>query len=189
MTRHISKIFFCFSILSFNVVIAGETPWFNTDLPGGSGDYENNERYLKVQCRLMGKVYTPAQAGQLPKGYYCNKSRGAWCENQQTSPINSCKDMQVKWHWGTNSWHTGSNWPAGQTPWFNRDRQSGSGDYELIEHQLKPICKFGNKIFSPSNSLPAGYTCDKKRGAWCQNKLTQPKNRCKDLPVTIKYKW
>ena len=177
------------TILGFSgAVLAGQTPIFNTDLTGGSGDYENNERYLNVKCRITKGphkgTYNPGD--QLPPGYYCEKARGAYCENKKTQPLNSCKNMKVKWKWKKNQWNTGSNWPAGSTPWFDRDRPSGDGDYEIIEFQLKPTCYINNSPVNPS-SLPAGYTCDKKRGAWCENAKTQPINTCKN--VTIKYSW
>lgn len=164
-------------ISSSGAVLAGQTPIFNSDMPGGSGDWENNGRYLNVECQFGGTVYRPSQP--LPAGYNCKKARGGWCDNKNTTPRNSCKNMKVRWLWS-----------GGATPWFDRDRQGGSGDYELIELQLRAECYFGSDKFTPqSNNIPAGYTCDKYRGAWCQNNKTQPARTCRSHPVTIRYFW
>src|SRR5437870_6931307 len=97
--------------------LGGSTPWFNRDRPSGVGDYETTRDLLAVQCRFTASPNQAITEGS-PVGYHCNIKEGGWCKNNDPAGI-ACKDMEVKF-----------SWAGGATPWLNRDRPSGVGDYE-----------------------------------------------------------
>ena len=162
--------------------IAGQTPILNSDLPGGSGDWETTGNNLALECEITtGKhkgVYRSDDPDlNLPEGFLCEPAVGS-CSNKRIVPENSCPNLKVRWHW------TGGN-----TPWFDRDLPTGGADYESIELQLKIECLVGTKTYFPGDELPAGYTCHSFKGAWCDNSKTQPLNNCKHVPVSVRYSW
>lgn len=163
-------------------LMAGQSPVLNGDLPGGSGDWESHKHNLTVECEITAGDYKGIHRSddpdpRLPEGYNCT-SNGAWCANRYTIPKNGCINMKARWLW-----------EGGGTPWFDRDETTGMGDYEVIEAQLNIQCIFGIQVFESGQVLPAGYTCEKMWGAWCENSKTQPLNSCKHAPVKIRYFW
>lgn len=183
MNRAKYKIILLISLISTpTLLLAGETPIFNSDLPGGSGDWENHARNLTAECEITTGNYkgiyrSDESYEKLPKGYYC-RATGSWCANRDTVPLNTCVNTKVRWLWD-----------GGSTPWFDRDLPSGNADYESIELQLEFQCIFGTQIYYPEQSLPKGYVCDNLLGAWCENSKTQPINSCRNAPVTTRYFW
>lgn len=159
-----------------SMAMAGSTPWLDRDDPSGVGDWEQTRDHLKIQCRLKGGAPIPAGA----PGYHCGLPKGAWCENAKTKPINSCKDIEVKF-----TWMAGPGWAAGETPWLDRDNPGGVGDWEQTQDLLKIECRF--KGGGPIPAGMSGYQCSMPAGASCTNSLTQPKNACKDMEV--RFSW
>lgn len=163
-------------------LMAGQTPILNSDLPGGSGDWEAHGNNLVAECEITtgkykGIYWSNDPTLALPDGYFC-EATASRCSNNYTKPKNSCVNMKVRWHWS-----------GGKTPWFDRDLPTGQADYEAIELQLKMECFFGQEIFHPGENLPLGYTCNALKGAWCDNSKTQPINNCKHAPVRVRYSW
>lgn len=168
---------FCTAIL-----IAGQTPILNSDLPGGSGDWEKHENNLIAECEITTGEYKGVYRSdnpdlRLPAGYKCLHTLSG-CANKDTRPANSCVNTRIRWLW-----------QDGSTPWFDRDLPTGLADYESIELQLKLECFLGRQVYYPGDDLPAGYTCDALKGAWCDNSKTRPLNNCKYAPVSVRYSW
>lgn len=176
-----SKQWLLSSILMLSgTAFAGDTGWINSDRPGGSGDWENIDRFVKITCRIPGIGTFQGGATNLPAGYTCDKQRGGWCINNQV-PNGRCKNMQVRYTWTL----TGQ-----QTQFFDSDRPGGSGDWENIDRYMKLQCRFGNQTYTPdSTNIPAGFTCDKQRGGWCINNQTHPSKTCRNNPVTVRFTW
>lgn len=169
-------------LIASSKLMAGQTPLLNSDLPGGTGDWETHERNLTTECEITTGSYKGIYRSddpdkQLPKGYTCT-TLGSVCANERTEPLNTCVNTKVRWLWD-----------GGSTPWFDRDLPSGRADYESIEAQLELECTFGTQVYYPGEPLPQGYTCDSIWGAWCENSKTKPINSCRNSPVTIRYFW
>lgn len=180
---NLRKPLFLATLLMSGAAFSANTGWINSDRPGGSGDWENIDRYVKVTCRIQkqgGGWDTYHPGNNLPQGYTCDKQKGGWCINKQTSN-GRCQNMQVKYKWTL----TGQ-----ETHFFDSDRPGGSGDWENIDRYMKIQCRFGTKIYTPdSTNIPAGFSCDKQRGAWCINNQTSSNKTCRDNPVTVKFTW
>jgi hypothetical protein len=78
---------------------------------------------------------------------------------------------------------------AGETPWFDRDKPSGVGEYETTKDLLKIECRFKqNPTVSITDTSHPGYHCNVTEGGWCKNGeaalLGKP---CQDMEV--RYKW
>ena len=75
---------------------------------------------------------------------------------------------------------------AGETPWLDRDRPSGVGEYETTKDLLKIECRFKETKAPVTQGSPAGYHCNVTEGGWCKN--NDPAGlHCKDMEV--RYKW
>jgi hypothetical protein len=75
---------------------------------------------------------------------------------------------------------------AGETPWFDRDKPSGVGEYETTRDLLKIECRFKATQQPITQGSPTGYHCNAPEGGWCKN--DEPKGlKCQDMEV--KYKW
>lgn len=78
------------------------TPWMNTDQPGGNGDWEALNAYIKsgkacirpieVQCRTEAGV-SWLDAGQV---YSCNRNTGGTCVNNAQTKGEICLDYEVR---------------------------------------------------------------------------------------------
>src|SRR5688500_10932692 len=112
-----------FVVFGGGSALAGSTPWFDRDDTSGVGDFESTQDLLTIKCRM--KAGGAAITTGSPAGYNCGSPKGAWCTNAQTSPANTCKDMEVQY-----SWVAGAGWAAGSTPWLDRDNPGGVGDFE-----------------------------------------------------------
>ena len=154
--------------------LGGSTPWFNRDRPSGVGDYETTRDLLTVQCRFTASPNQAITEGS-PVGYHCNIKEGGWCKNNDPAGL-ACKDMQVRF-----------SWAGGATPWLNRDRPSGVGDYETIKDLLTVSCRFtANPNQAITEGSPVGYHCNIPDGGWCKN--GDPAGlACRDMQV--KFNW
>ncbi|HEY6232435.1 MAG TPA: hypothetical protein VIW64_14330 [Pyrinomonadaceae bacterium] len=152
----------------------GSTPWLNRDLPSGVGDYETTSDLLQIACRFTASPQQAITEGS-PLGYHCNIKEGGWCKNNTPAGL-ACKDMEVKFSWAT-----------GATPWLNRDRPSGVGDYETIKDLLKISCRFtANPQQAITEGAPLGYHCNIPDGGWCKN--NDPAGlACKDMQVMFSW--
>lgn len=151
--------------------LAGSTPWFDRDNPGGSGDYETTSDLLRIECQFTAN--NQAITENSPVGYHCNIKDGGWCKNNVPAG-NYCQDMKVRFH------YTG-----GVTPWLDRDNPGGVGDYETIRHLLSVQCKFVAGGGSIQSGSPAGYHCSiPENGGWCKNNVPAG-THCQDM--TIRY--
>jgi len=75
---------------------------------------------------------------------------------------------------------------AGETPWLDRDRPSGVGEYETTKDLLKIECRFKDDKSPVTQGSPKGYHCNVTEGGWCKN--GDPAGlTCRDMEV--KYKW
>ena len=77
---------------------------------------------------------------------------------------------------------------AGETPWLDRDKPSGVGEYETTKDLLKIECRFKgtNPPVYVTQGSPVGYHCNVTEGGWCKN--NDPAGlQCKDMEV--RYKW
>jgi Mucin-2 protein WxxW repeating region len=110
--------------------IAGTTPWFDRDNPGGSGDWENLSALVtKVECTLAAN----GQSTVGKPGYTCDVAGGSICRN---SAAVACENTQVRYSFDD---LRGNKFT---TPWLQRDDPSGDGDWELTSQLLKVECKF-----------------------------------------------
>ena len=77
---------------------------------------------------------------------------------------------------------------AGETPWLDRDRPSGVGEYETTKDLLKIECRFKKDHSPVTQGSPAGYHCNVTEGGWCKNgEAALGGKPCQDMEV--KYKW
>jgi mucin-like protein len=75
---------------------------------------------------------------------------------------------------------------AGETPWFDRDKPSGVGEYETTRDLLKIECRFADTKAAITEGSPVGYHCNAPEGGWCKN--NDPAGlKCRDMEV--RYKW
>ncbi len=173
-----------FVVFGGGSALAGSTPWFDRDNPGGVGDFETTQDLLTIKCRTKVSATNPTSVAVTtgsPVGYNCGVPKGAWCTNAQTVPANKCVDMEVQY-----SWIAGAGWTAGSTPWLDRDNPGGVGDFELTTDLLKIACRYkpgGTVTGAVTTGSPAGYNCSLPIGGWCTNAQTSPKNTCKDIEV------
>lgn len=69
---------------------------------------------------------------------------------------------------------------AGSSPWFDRDNQSGKGDYETMADLMKLECRLKtNQQIVTTGNPDAGYTADVAKGCYCENGGNG--NNCQDL--------
>jgi len=150
----------------------GATPWLNRDQPSGVGDYETTRDHLQIACRFKGGGQ-PITEG-APSGYHCNIKEGGWCKNNDPAGV-KCKDMEVKF-----------SWAGGATPWLNRDKPSGVGDYETIKDLLKVSCRFKANGSVITEGAPLGYHCNIPDGGYCKN--NDPAGLgCQDMEVQFSW--
>ena len=75
---------------------------------------------------------------------------------------------------------------AGETPWLDRDKPSGVGEYETTKDLLKIECRFKGTHQPVTQGSPVGYHCNVTEGGWCKN--NEPAGvKCQDMEV--RYKW
>jgi hypothetical protein len=80
------------------------TPWFNLDLPSGSGDYELLQGLIdsKQVCAnpLMIECQTAKDGidwSDTHLVYHCDLSRGGYCVNREQAAGQSCEDFKVRY--------------------------------------------------------------------------------------------
>ncbi len=110
--------------------LAGTTPWFDRDNPGGSGDWENLAGLVtKVECAFVAN----GQSTVGKAGYTCDVPGGSICRNTAAM---QCEDAQVRYTFNDLRGNTFV------TPWLDRDDPSGDGDWENPSALFQVECKF-----------------------------------------------
>ena len=158
------------SLAVFSGCATYATPWFDRDKPSGVGEYETTRDLLKIECRFKAAPNATITQGS-PAGYHCNVAEGGWCRHNEPPGL-QCRDMEVRF-----------TWAGGATPWLDRDKPSGVGEYETTKGLLKIECRFKaapNAIITEGS--PVGYHCNVTEGGWCKNNVP-PGFRCGDMEV------
>ena len=158
------------SLLMSGSALAASSPWFDRDDQSGSGDWETTNDILKIECRFT-QNQQPITTNS-PAGYTCNTKQGGICKNNIPAG-NKCKDMEVRFHY----------YNGGETPWLNRDRPSGSGDWETVGDLLRPECQFVVSGAPIQTGSPTGYQCSIAAGGGiCKNNIPSG-NQCEDIKI------
>ncbi|XP_069578478.1 uncharacterized protein [Brachyistius frenatus] len=112
------------------------TDWFNSDDPSGAGDYERLPRIITENpgkiCLKPVDIQARTQPG-VEKDVIHQKDAesGFICRNQdQVNKMEKkCNDYRVRFSCHPPFCGGGVCW----TKWFNRDRPTGTGDWEVLE--------------------------------------------------------
>jgi len=191
-----------------NCPIGGEwTPWNNRDDPANTGDRERRHEYqpkgtcasaktapAAIQARLVSNKKPYQYGGDVVT---INPSDGFSCvSNQQTD--GRCNDYEVRYCCDINDYNdgivgkcpNGSSW----TPWNNRDRPEGSGDWEdRASYAFKSTCAHRTVPFAIQarlvwNKEPYQFggnvvTINPSYGFRCENNKQMSGTRCDDYEV------
>ncbi|XP_017267299.1 uncharacterized protein LOC108233388 [Kryptolebias marmoratus] len=174
------------------------TPWFDRDNPSGTGDWEthsdlqneNPGKICDIPRDIEAATLSGLSVGQAGEAILINdKTTGFVCRNLDQSNDKECSDYKVRF-----SCAPATCEEVCWTNWYNRDRPSGTGDWEtLIDLQKQypgQICAEPLYIEAVTvvGETPAILTGDNilfyspTKGFVCRNQ-DQKSGYCKDYKV------
>ncbi|XP_061137457.1 uncharacterized protein LOC133155862 [Syngnathus typhle] len=174
------------------------TPWINRDSPGGFGDYEtlsdlqkeNPGKICKHPIGIEARTVSGASVESTGNVIQVSDTRtGFICRNVDQPYHGFCADYEVRFSCPLKF----CEHKVCKTSWFNRDKPSGTGDYELLDkiYAENPgeMCRLPLAIEAQTvdgkPSTSTGDTIaivDNKTGLICRNS-DQMNGRCSDYKV------
>ncbi|XP_061781931.1 cartilage intermediate layer protein 1-like [Nerophis lumbriciformis] len=174
------------------------TPWFDRDDPSGAGDFETlahlSNKYKKQICDHPIHIEVQTRSGESLTStgdviYAADSTTGFICKNSNQKK-GMCSDYRVRFLCPLDHCHPNVCF----TKWFNRDRPSGKGDFEILSKlwpkYSKVLCKRpitlevvtakAEKLFALNGQI--AYRYDTTEGFICRNK-DQHGGSCYDYKV------
>lgn len=183
------------------------TPWHNRDRPSGTGDWEVKSLYLpRGTCAEENASGIEARIVSTQLPYYTggnivsiSPTYGFSCQRKRQRKGRPCKDYEIRFCCKPEDYNDGivGSCPSKDgewTPWDNRDRPGGDGDWELrslyrpertcADDEAAPLA-IQARLFTSKQPYQFGgdsVSINPSLGFVCRNHLQSDK-RCNDYEV------